>query len=226
VSTPQTYTITETNEYSTTDGSKRFTFTAGTVIPMSLAIDMGLTGAGYDDPVYFTANEQAAIDKAAALMPFVETFPAHMVNAPVASMAADYLYFCRVRVGAALTIDTMTYEVGVAAGNVDLGVYTESGGTWTRVARTGVTAAAGATALQSIALESAYTLEPGIDYYLTLACDNATLTVSRAGVNGVTSFYGYRAGRKSSTFGATGLPETFTSPISHTAAIWIVGSAA
>lgn len=55
--TPQTYTIAETGTYRTTDGRRSFYLVAGTVIPMSLAIDMGLDGAGYvTPPVYSTAQ--------------------------------------------------------------------------------------------------------------------------------------------------------------------------
>lgn len=69
----------------------------------------------------------------------------------------------------------------VAAGNVDLGVYTLAGTTMTRIASTGAIAQAGVSAMQ-VANIGPVTLAAGL-YYLALSCSLATATMQRATPN-------------------------------------------
>lgn len=62
MSTPQTYTIQSDGIYVSPDGKKSFQFDQGTVVPMSLAIEFGLPGAGYDPVPVFDSAEIAAIE--------------------------------------------------------------------------------------------------------------------------------------------------------------------
>jgi hypothetical protein len=132
VSTPQTYTITEDGRYATTDGSEVYTFTAGTVIPMSLAIDMGLEGAGYDDPVWFTANEEAAIDDRAALLdPWIagRYYDIGMMDSlganATTTITVNTLYATLLKIPYRLNIDQLAVYIQTlaAAASIRLGLY-------------------------------------------------------------------------------------------------------
>jgi hypothetical protein len=208
VSTPQTYTITETNEYSTTDGSKRFTFTAGTVIPMSLAIEMGLEGAGYDDPVYFTDNEQAAILSLAGAQPnYLSTIPLDEVVG-TGTMSANRAYLVHFRVGQPVSFGKGTIFVATAAGNADTGVYQSDGTTATRLASNGGTAVTGTGAVQSLTFTTVECV-PGVDYYGALALtDGTTAAIARlTGLNANITILGRRLVSFASSYP---LPASFT----------------
>ena len=79
--------------------------------------------------------------------------------------------------------DTVTFTRGhlyngaTATGNVDIGIYSESG---TRLASTGATAQAGTSAVQTIAFTASVTLTPG-RYYMGLSLSSATGTVFGGG---------------------------------------------
>lgn len=62
------------------------------------------------------------------------------------------------------------------AGNVDVGVYTISGTTATRVASTGAVAQAGASVMQ-VVTPTAFTLAAGVQYWFAMSCSLATATV-------------------------------------------------
>ena len=85
-----------------------------------------------------------------------------------------------VRVGRPITITSLTIYIGTASCIVDVGIFTRSGTTYTLVASSGSTAAAGTNATQTIALTAAYTLQPGIDYYFAEVADNGTVTIGRS----------------------------------------------
>lgn len=59
--TPQFFEIPSTGTYRTTDGRASYFFIEGAMIPMYLAIALGLPGAGYDAMPVFNSAEQAAI---------------------------------------------------------------------------------------------------------------------------------------------------------------------
>ncbi len=65
-----------------------------------------------------------------------------------------------------------------AAGNVDVGIYTISGATATRVVASTAVAQAGVSAMQVAGTFTTTTIGPGL-YYLAMACSLATATVWR-----------------------------------------------
>ena len=111
---------------------------------------------------------------------FVETFPAGLFNA-LTVLSANAAYLTLVRVARPIVVTQITYGLGTASGNVDLGIYdsADGGTTLTRLGSTGSTAATGTNTTQTIALTAAVTLVPGKDYWLAFAVDNATLTPYR-----------------------------------------------
>jgi hypothetical protein len=75
-----------------------------------------------------------------------------------------------------VTVTTATVTVGVANGNVDLGIYSgPAGGTGTWLGSTGSTAVVGSNAKQTISLTAPVTLVPGVRYWAALAADGATV---------------------------------------------------
>lgn len=58
---PQTFAVPSTGFFKTADGKQSFYFTEGTIIPMYLAIAMGMPGAGYTPVTEFSSAQQAAI---------------------------------------------------------------------------------------------------------------------------------------------------------------------
>ena len=122
-------------------------------------------------------------DNASDQFGFVETYNGHDGSFAATNLTADSVYLTRVRVKAAITVSTMHVYIGAALGNVDLGIYTGTRtGTLTRIASTGSTAAAGSSALQSIALTASVTLTPGTDYWFAFGSTSGstTLTVARS----------------------------------------------
>jgi hypothetical protein len=192
VSTPQTYTITSTDEYSTLDGSKRFTFTAGTVIPMSLAIEMGLTGAGYDAPVYFTEAETAVIT--AGELSFHESLHFAMTAANLTIGTANTAALNLFRLARPVTVNKVRIYVGTtdAAGFVDVGYYQSDGTTLTPLWRSGSTAIGATNAVQEFSPTS-FELPAGVDLYEALVTSSTTATF-RGGSSGGPSLglYGKR----------------------------------
>jgi hypothetical protein len=61
MSTPQFFEIPSTGTYRLTDGTAAYQFTEGDMIPMSLAIALGIDGAAYDAVPVFDAEEEAEI---------------------------------------------------------------------------------------------------------------------------------------------------------------------
>lgn len=142
-------------------------------------------------------------------LPFLSEPPAAS-STGVAWPTANAAVFARVRVGAPLRVTRMHTFIGAASGNVDLGLYRsdDGGTTLTRIASTGSTAASGTNAEQVIALTAAVTLVPGIDYYLAMAADNATVTVARQTISSGMAVLGNHYVGKASSFP---LPTTVSS---------------
>jgi hypothetical protein len=78
-----------------------------------------------------------------------------------------------------------------AAGNVDVGIYTISGTTATRVVASTAVAQAGVSAMQVATTFTTTTITPGL-YYLAMACSLATATVWRSPLQA--AFIGRAAG--------------------------------
>jgi hypothetical protein len=161
--------------------------------------------------------------------PFVETYPSQDGTLAATNLTADSVYVARVRVMKQVTITNMHIYIGAALGNIDLGIYTGTlSGGLTRVASTGSTAAAGASALQTIALTAAYTLQPGIDYWFAFGSTSggATLTVARsAGVVALvlTSDTLAVTAIKAAAW-SSGLPATLSSLTATSNTVWVRGS--
>lgn len=109
----------------------------------------------------------------------------------VSTVTQNGAFLIRFRLARAATFTKMGYYVGAAAGNVDLGLYTGNTAedTFTRIASTGTTAAAGTNAVQEIALTASITLQAGIDYWAAFATDSATVTLARLN-SGLTNLVG------------------------------------
>ena len=161
---------------------------------------------------------QAQIDAAAGgdQLPYL-SLPAAPSATGVAWPAANTAEFIRFRVGKALAITQMAYGVGTAAGNVDLGIYAGDGTTWTRLASTGSTPAAGS-GTQTIALSAPLTLQPGTDYWLAMAADSTALAAMRQSFASPMGLFGFQYFAKAAAFP---LPATVTVPAGTTYTPWI-----
>lgn len=96
------------------------------------------------------------------------------------TVTADLAYLSWFRVDTAMVFTAMEYLCATAAGNVDLGVFTTTDFTnFTLLGHTGATAAAGASAVQSINLLASVTCVPGKDYYASIVGSNAALAIAR-----------------------------------------------
>lgn len=112
-------------------------------------------------------------------MTFLQT--ALPVDVSAQSAANGDIRAGRMRVDAPFKVTNLSYMVGTASGNINLGVYVANAAldAFTLVASTASTAAAGASAIQTIALSAPYWLVPGVDYYFAFQADNNTITVYR-----------------------------------------------
>lgn len=117
--------------------------------------------------------------------PYIRPFPASAFTAAVATYpTANLACFYRIRAEKAITISTISFFVGTASGNADVGIYTSTDGgtTLDRQRSSGSTAVAGSSAWQDVALTSSIALVPGVDYWIAIAADNTTFTTYRVGV--------------------------------------------
>lgn len=90
--------------------------------------------------------------------------------------AANLAIFVPVRISQPRTYVSAWWLNGAtAAGNVDVGLYTMSGTTLTRVAASTAEAQSGVSAMQVAATFPSTTVGPGL-YYLALSCTSATAT--------------------------------------------------
>jgi hypothetical protein len=103
-----------------------------------------------------------------------------VVGLTLAALTANRAHLAYLgRLDRPLPIVSLGYYVGSASGNVDLALLSRSGTTATRLASTGSTAAAGASAIQTINVSAQALVPAGVDLYAAIAPDNATLTVGR-----------------------------------------------
>ena len=160
------------------------------------------------------------------LEPVIPARSAGATTTAVAAFASD-VYLYRFRVSEAITVANAKVWIGAtAAGSIALGIYTESGGTWTLVVSTASTAAAGTNAIQTIAFATptTYALAPGTDYWAALGGDasTGTLTILRGAslAGGGLGALGNLALLKSDVYSA-GLPATIVTPAGTTTPYWI-----
>jgi len=124
------------------------------------------------------------------------------------STLAGRMFINYARVGRAVPVTKMTYIIGTAAGNVDMGIYTGNAGRtlFTLVASSGsVVAAVGGGGYQTVTLSAPFTLQPGVDYWFALWTSSASLTLAR-GAGFSASTLNYRAWYRD--LGGTALPAT------------------
>lgn len=76
-----------------------------------------------------------------------------------------------------VTVSKMHLGVGAASGSIDVGVYSLSGTTMTRVASAGGVACPAAGGEVDVNFTAPATLQPGTVYYLAVSDDNATVTL-------------------------------------------------
>jgi hypothetical protein len=108
-----------------------------------------------------------------------------------------------------VTVSTAHFRVGAQSGNLDFGIYDDSG---TRLASTGSFACpAPATAGSSQALTSSVTLAPGRRYWAAIAADNTTATLLGLGSAQSASAY-VLGGNVAATFP---LPASLTLPTTN-----------
>lgn len=154
-----------------------------------------------------------------------ESMLAMLVSGTVAAPIANQAYFARARFPKAMLITAMKYGVGAASGNVDMGIYdsTDGGANLNRLASTGSTAVAGASAVQQINLTAALRVYPDKDYWIAIAFDNAVATVARNSVNSFVCLNENVAGIKATSFP---LPTTIATITATSTMIWFrtVGS--
>ena len=113
-------------------------------------------------------------------LPFVESIPSRTVTATGATSVGNTAFYYRVRVSKPIAVTQASWYVGAAAGNVDAGIGTISGTTFTLLASTGSVAVAGSAVVQSANLSAPVTLAPGVDYYLAFVASTVTtLTLGR-----------------------------------------------
>lgn len=106
-----------------------------------------------------------------------------------------------VRVSKPVLITNLSLYIGGASGNVDVGIFTRNGTTYTLVASSGSVAAAGTNAIQTIPLTAPYWLMPGVNYYFGEVADNATVTIGRtSAVSSSVPAVGLENGIKASLF--------------------------
>ncbi len=160
---------------------------------------------------------------------YVQTYYAQDGTLAATNLTADSVYLARVRVERAIRLTNMHIYIGAALGNIDLGIYTGTlSGGLTRVASCGSTAASGSSALQTIALTAAYTLQPGTDYWFAFGSTSGstTLTVARsAGAVALvlTSDTLAMTAIKASAW-SSGLPASLSSLSATSNTVWVAAS--
>lgn len=153
----------------------------------------------------------------------IEPVDARCFAGAVAVATANLAYLSRFRLSKAATISAVSYFVGTASGNVDVGVYEFDGTNYVRLGSSGSTAASGSSAVQTINLTASVNLRPGKDYWLALAADNGTITILRQGGTVVLAF-GNRTLFKSS-LSPFALPATISSPSTTSTTVpWLAAS--
>lgn len=146
-------------------------------------------GGGYSMPVTL-ANGVATPVVTDAIMaalvdpfPYDETIPVYAATAD-ATMGTNTLVLVEApRRMTALTVGHIDLYVATSSGNLDVGVYSFDGTTWTLLTSSGSTAAGDATSRQTVTLLDEATRQPGERWFYGFAGDNGTLTIRRTPTN-------------------------------------------
>jgi len=105
-------------------------------------------------------------------------------NSAATFASANRAYLYAVTVYAPCVITGIRVTIGVSSGNLDVGIYDSTGN---RLASSGSTASPG-TGNQTINFTASASLVPGT-YYLAVAADNNTVTITRAGTDAPAAAY-------------------------------------
>lgn len=129
-----------------------------------------------------TEAEEAAAITAALVDPFPydETIPGYVVNAVQALPGANNLILIEApRRNSILTIGRFRHWIGTSSGNVDVGVWTFDGTTYTLVGSTGSTPAGTLNAVQTIVPGASIVVPKHVRRFYGIAADNTTVTFGR-----------------------------------------------
>ncbi len=109
--------------------------------------------------------------------PNILTSPMVALGNSIVANAADAAYLVRIeRRSAAITVSAISVGIVTQAGNLDVGIYTSDGTTWTRVASSG-SVAVGAPGKQDVDLTAPYEIAANTDYWLAVAFSDATAEI-------------------------------------------------
>ena len=143
------------------------------------------------------------------------------------TVTANLAYGVKFRVTQPFAATAIQIDINTAGtGNVDANIYTESGGTWTRVVAASTPVSTGGSAgIRTITLAAPANLVPGVDYWVVIVLDNGTAQPLRgqAAANARVPTLNNSFVNKATSYP---LPSTFSSPGFNQNWIWcrIVGS--
>lgn len=137
--------------------------------------------------------------------PFLSTVDIE-ANIGAVALSANNAYCARVFVRSPMPFTKLSCFIGTASGNIDIGAYVSDGTTLTRLRSTGSTAAAGASAVQTLTVAST-DVPIGWSLYFAVAPDNATVTIGRVAITSAIAALGKRVQAFTSGFP---LPSTLT----------------
>lgn len=114
-----------------------------------------------------------------------------VVTASVGITTASTGHFVAFSVPVKVSVASAFFRVVTASGNIDIGLYSASGMTLTRLSSTGATACPSAAVTCVLPLTAPVTLYPGIKYYAAISGDNNTFAVSGVDIAGLPTVTGY-----------------------------------
>jgi hypothetical protein len=173
------------------------------------------------------AQVEAEAQDAAGYVVFVRETARSDSSLATASVTAEAVHLSAIQFATDDLITSMTWGVGTNTGveQIDLGLYTFDGTTYTRVAHTGVTTIVGTSgsSVQTINLTAPFTPMPGVTYYAAFAYTlngGASITAARTATHEGVSGWTKRGLRKSGAW-SSGLPATITAPVNFPATVWM-----
>lgn len=112
--------------------------------------------------------------------PYAESIPAWAAVGASSVQNANNVVIQRMpRLIDPLPVAKVRLYVIATSGNLDVGVYTFDGTTWTLQSSSGSTAVGSATTVQTVSMLTTYVVQPGVDWYIGLSADNTTATFQR-----------------------------------------------
>lgn len=148
----------------------------------------------------------------------IEPNPA-VVFSSIGTVVQNAALMVKFRLSKPALISKIAIFVGTAAGNLDVGVYSLIGSTYTMLGHSGATAAAGTNAIQELTMLANISLAPGIDYWATFASDSATVQILRQSM-GAAAAGGYSGAILTKTSHYSSGLSNITAPATNTVAPW------